>query len=210
MEKVEFRVTADGRVMYRIAGKEEKRLTKFTKDIVEPMTALIHDRFPECYARLATIYRKNVTKMVDRFVRCNFGEEDLLSDDVEHDLLHFEEVRCPLRGICEDERVICKPKTLVNLSNGERTVTKLYLNGHSLDDIAEHHQDSVAPCEKEAGGEELPRHHPGCQNEGCGSMSHHCANCPKGRNCINGKWCVQLGVYVQYMSSAPCQSSKKE
>ena len=40
MEKVEFRVTADGRVMYRIAGKEEKRLTKFTKDIVEPMTAL--------------------------------------------------------------------------------------------------------------------------------------------------------------------------
>ena len=48
MEKVEFRVTADGRVMYRIAGKEEKRLTKFTKDIVEPMTALIHDRFPEC------------------------------------------------------------------------------------------------------------------------------------------------------------------
>ena len=118
MEKVEFRVTADGRVMYRIAGKEEKRLTKFTKDIVEPMTALIHDRFPECYARLATIYRKNVTKMVDRFVRCNFGEEDLLSDDVEHDLLHFEEVRCPLRGICEDERVICKPKTLVNLSNG--------------------------------------------------------------------------------------------
>jgi DNA-binding CsgD family transcriptional regulator len=137
MEKVEFRVTADGRVMYRIAGKEEKRLTKFTKDIVEPMTALIHDRFPECYARLATIYRKNVTKMVDRFVRCNFGEEDLLSDDVEHDLLHFEEVRCPLRGICEDERVICKPKTLVNLSNGERTVTKLYLNGYSLDDIAE-------------------------------------------------------------------------
>lgn len=123
--------------MYRIAGKEEKRLTKFTKDIVEPMTALIHDRFPECYARLATIYRKNVTKMVDRFIRCNFGEEDLLSDDVEHDLLHFEEVRCPLRGICEDERVICKPKTLVNLSNGERTVTKLYLNGHSLDDIAE-------------------------------------------------------------------------
>ena len=118
--------------MYRIAGKEEKRLTKFTKDIVEPMTALIHDRFPECYARLATIYRKNVTKMVDRFVRCNFGEEDLLSDDVEHDLLHFEEVRCPLRGICEDERVICKPKTLVNLSNGERTVTKLYLLTSSL------------------------------------------------------------------------------
>lgn len=110
MEKVEFRVTADGRVMYRIAGKEEKRLTKFTKDIVEPMTALIHDRFPECYARLATIYRKNVTKMVDRFVRCNFGEEDLLSDDVEHDLLHFEEVRCPLRGICEDERVSVSPK----------------------------------------------------------------------------------------------------
>ena len=32
-----------------------------------------------------------------RFVRCNFGEHDLLTQDIEHDILHFEEVRCPHR-----------------------------------------------------------------------------------------------------------------
>ena len=69
--------------------KTQRKKVNVTTILFDDEVDIIHDRFPECYARLATIYRKNVTKMVDRFVRCNFGEEDLLSDDVEHDLLHF-------------------------------------------------------------------------------------------------------------------------
>lgn len=136
MEGVEFYVSPDGQVYYRLDGKPAKRLTKFSAEVVEPLITIIRNRFPECYARLSILYKENASEMAGRFVRCNFGEHDLLTQDIEHDILNFEEVRCPLRGICADERVICKPKSLVRLSKGEQEVVKLYLNGSTLDSIA--------------------------------------------------------------------------
>lgn len=135
MEAVEFFTSPEGQVYYRNGSGEAKRLTKFS-DVVKPMITIIRNRFPECYARLAMIYKENASQMVGRFVRCNFGEHDLLTKDIDHDILNFEEVRCPLRGICKDEHVICKPKSLINLSKGEKDVVKLYLNGCTMDDIA--------------------------------------------------------------------------
>lgn len=137
METVEFYTNPEGQVMYRKAGTEAKRLTKFSKDIIEPLVGIIQARLPECWARLATLYKGDHALMVSRFVRCNFGEHDLLTQDVDLDILNFEEVRCPLRGMCEDERVICKPKSMVRLSKGERDVVKLYLSGITLDSIAQ-------------------------------------------------------------------------
>lgn len=136
METVEFHVSPEGQVMYRVEGKEEKRLTKFSSEIIQPLITIIRNRFPECYARLADIYKENASEMCGRFIRCNFGEHDLLTQDIEHDILNFEEVRCPLRGICKDEHVICKPKNLVHLSNGEREIVEQYVNGYRLDEIA--------------------------------------------------------------------------
>ncbi|WP_197421706.1 sigma factor-like helix-turn-helix DNA-binding protein [Prevotella sp. DNF00663] len=75
--------------------------------------------------------------MVERFVRCNFGEHDLLTQDIEHDMLHFEEVRCPLRGgYCKHENIICRPKGVVNISPAERVVVSLYLDGMTFDKIS--------------------------------------------------------------------------
>lgn len=136
MEAIEFYTSPDGQVYYRIDGKPAKRLTKFSAEVIEPLITIIRNRFPECYARLATIYKEQASKMADRFIRCNFGEHDLLTQDIEHDILNFEEVRCPLRGICPDERVICKPKSLVRLSGEQRKIVRLYLNGSTLDGIA--------------------------------------------------------------------------
>lgn len=137
MEEVEFYTSPEGQVYYRMDGREPKRITKFSHEVVEPLITIIRNRFPECYARLSILYKENASQMVGRFVRCNFGEHDLLTKDVENDILNFEEVRCPLRGICADERVICKPKSLFRLSKGEQEIVKLYLNGSTLDDIAE-------------------------------------------------------------------------
>lgn len=137
METVEFHVSPDGKVYYQIPGKEEKRLTKFSTDVISPLITIIRNRFPECYARLAYLYKESASRMVERFIRCNFGEHDLLTEDIEEDILNFEEVRCPLRGVCPDERIICKPKSLVRLSKCEKEVVKLYLNGCTLDGIAE-------------------------------------------------------------------------
>lgn len=109
MEEVEFYTSPEGQVYYKKDGHDPKRLTKFS-EVVEPLITIIRNRFPECYARLATLYKEHATQMVDRFVRCNFGEHDLLTNDIEYDILNFEEVRCPLRGICKDEHVICKPR----------------------------------------------------------------------------------------------------
>lgn len=136
LKTIEFYTTPDGSVYYKIPGQESRRLTKFNVDIIDPLLEQIKQRFPECYAALATKYRNKRFDMADRFIRCNFGEHDLLTQDIDNDVLHFEEVRCPLRGICEHEGVICKPKSMVSLSRCEREIADLYLEGLTFRDIA--------------------------------------------------------------------------
>ncbi len=146
MEKVEFYVTPDGTIRYNFDGKE-RRMTSYS-EIVPEIIDMVKTRFPACYARLATIYgtrfknaaakRKENFDMAARFIRCNFGENDLLRQDIEHDILYFEEVRCPLRGgFCPDENIICKPKGLIRLSPSETSVANMYLEGYTFDVIAE-------------------------------------------------------------------------
>ena len=124
----------------------EKRLTRFCTAICLEVLDIIRNRFPGAWARLCLQYKpknnssaaKDVAafSIVERFIRCNFGEHDLLTPDIEKDILHFEEVRCPLRGICPDERIICKPQSLFRLTPAEKEVAKLYLRGDTFDMIA--------------------------------------------------------------------------
>ena len=147
MENVEFRVSPEGKVYFKVGKQEERRLTRFEKNVCVHLLSIIRDRFPGAWSRLKLLYpAKNLTapqqdvasfKMIERFVRCNFGEHDLLTPDIEHDILHFEEVRCPLRGgLCSDENVICKPQSLIKLSPAEKEVVKHYLYGYTFDEIA--------------------------------------------------------------------------
>ena len=146
MATLEFHTSPDGRVYYSEDGGELKRLTKFSSDVY-PLLNMIEERFPECYARLAMIYRAGARtskeiddrtyRMLERFIRCNFGEHDLLSRDIDGLILNFEEVKCPLRGgFCEDENVICKPKGIVRLSSEEKRVARMYMNGYTCHEIA--------------------------------------------------------------------------
>lgn len=147
MEAIEFRVSPDGKVYFKHNGEEERRLTRFTKDVCVRVLGLIHDRFPGAWSRLRLLYPsksqtgaeadKAAFRMVERFIRCNFGEHDLLTPDIENDILHFEEVRCPLRGgCCKDENIICKPQSLVRLTPAEREVARLYLYGYTFEEVA--------------------------------------------------------------------------
>ena len=147
MEGIEFRVSPDGNVYFKEGNKEEKRLTRFERTVCLEVADIIESRFPGAWSRLMLLYPpkgiasaqrdKQIFKIVDRFVRCNFGEHDLLTKDIEHKILHFEEVRCPLRGgLCPDENVICKPQSLVHLSPAEKDVVTLYLYGYTFDQIA--------------------------------------------------------------------------
>ena len=76
-------------------------------------------------------------RVVDRFIRCNFGEADFLYSDIEDGMFHFEEVKCPLRGICKDENVICKPKADLGLPAEEQRVVRMYAKGYLPGEIAE-------------------------------------------------------------------------
>ena len=141
MEAVEFRNSPDGNVYYTEKGKTEKRFTKFSSDIVDHLNRIIRERFPVCYAELMTLYkydRSREYKIAERFVRCNFGEHDLLQQDIQNDILNFEEVKCPLRGgFCKYENVICKPKGIVHLSPAEKEVVNLYVKGYTFDAISD-------------------------------------------------------------------------
>lgn len=100
MAKIEFYNTPEGNVYYKLDGGEARRLTRFCKDIIDPMLLIIESNFSAAYSELQALYpRHNNSEsakltqrymIVERFVRCNFGEYDLLTNDYENGILQFE------------------------------------------------------------------------------------------------------------------------
>lgn len=141
MEKVEFFIIG-GQTCIRRNGVS-KPLTPSDRDAVEFMLERMQECFPAAMERLqgwAEDSKPNKRffeyRMVDRFIRCNFGEADFLYSDVENGMFHFEEVKCPLRGICKDEGVICKPRFRMQVPKEEGKVAVLYSRGLTADEIA--------------------------------------------------------------------------
>ena len=50
--------------------------------------------------------------------------------------MHFEDVKCPRRGICKHEGVICKPRLRMPVPKEEGKVAALYSKGLTADEIA--------------------------------------------------------------------------
>lgn len=76
-------------------------------------------------------------RVVHRFIRCNFGEYDQYNLDINKDgQFVFEEVKCPLRGECEHEGVICRPELDTALTAREMNVFRLIASNCQTDDIA--------------------------------------------------------------------------
>ena len=104
--------------MYKQLGKPVQELTADSRKVVEEMLDLIKTRYPKAFKALCGLYTASELNrkvyefnIVSRFVRCNFGEYDAHTPDIDTDgFFHFEEVKCPLRGECRMEGVICKPK----------------------------------------------------------------------------------------------------
>ena len=141
MEKVEFFVIG-GQTCIRRNGVS-KPLTPSDRDAVEFMLERMKECFPAAMERLKEWAEESKPnkrffefRMVDRFIRCNFGEADFLYSDIEDGMFHFEEVKCPLRGICKDENVICKPKFKMPVSKEEGRAAVLYSKGLTANEIA--------------------------------------------------------------------------
>lgn len=152
---VEF-FNLDGHVFYRKNNGEAKLLTQSDREAVCFMLENMRRYFPEAVYRLEEWAAESRTnrmfyefRIVDRFIRCNFGEADNLTPDVDRGVFHFEEVKCPLRKICKDEGVICKPKLNSELSAEERKVVKLYAKGYLPGEIAEELGKAEKTCKQQ-------------------------------------------------------------
>lgn len=139
---IEFFCGDDGRVWFR-QGESSAVLSTKEREIVVELLDIIRRVFPVAYARLCLLYkesRENVPfyefKIVERFVRCNLGEDDCQRADLDDGRLCLERVKCPLRGMCKDEGVICSPEARSVLSREEAKVARLYSCGYSVDEIA--------------------------------------------------------------------------
>lgn len=140
---LEFWVTPEGEVMYRSENGISKVFTIKDHELVEFILEKLRTRYPKTYQVLAKKYAASQLnkymfnfRIADNFIRCNFGEHDLLTTDIDNIFLHFEEVRCPLRGICKEEGLVCKPKPESIFKPAEKKVVELYSRGFSMSEIA--------------------------------------------------------------------------
>lgn len=130
---IEFYNTPEGDVMMKELGRPAVVLDENNRPTIECMLSVIRDRYPKAHTRLMQIYSSSTMnrwyyefRVVHRFIRCNFGEYDQHNLDINRDgLFVFEEVKCPLRGECEHEGVICRPELNTSLTEREMEVFRL-------------------------------------------------------------------------------------
>jgi DNA-binding CsgD family transcriptional regulator len=125
-------------------GRNE-RVTESSKEIIHPMLERIREFYPKAYAALERWYQKSSMNVpyyqyliVKRFCKCNFGNLDGTSKDIDHTgVFRFERVDCPMRGECALEGIVCNPEFDSHISAAEMRVMKLLYEGRSVEETAE-------------------------------------------------------------------------
>lgn len=144
----EMYTTPDGCVMikpYNMPVRELAETGKENRDFIHAMLEYLRTFYPEAFKALCEKYSAKEPNRINyeywivfRFIRCNMGNYDLQSHDIDHTgMLQFEEVRCPLRGECKLENVCCKPIFNSGLSHREMEVLRLTVNHNEAYDIAD-------------------------------------------------------------------------
>lgn len=144
MKNIEFFNGNDG-VVYAITENDVKILDVSECEIVDEFFDLIRENYEDAWNKLCDEYitaRRNVPYfkfcVVRRFIKCNMGECDRLEWDVDNGgRFHLEMVKCPLRGECNLENVVCRPKPSTGLSGRESEVLALLSEGMSNQEVAD-------------------------------------------------------------------------
>lgn len=139
LDRYEFFNSPDGSVYAKPFDKPMFVYDIESRQITNELIAYIRDLYPGAFSALSSLYSASernkdffMFKIAHRFIRCNFGENDSLSYDINQvGAMCFEEVRCPLRGECIYEGVICKPSLQSKLSSREEEVGRLLASGLS-------------------------------------------------------------------------------
>lgn len=147
---LEFFTGSDGHVWFRDINGCQRLSTK-NVELLDYMMDRIYRVFPGTYKRLQSMYKESECnkyyfkfRCVERFIRCNMGDDNAQKLDVTDNLFNLEVVQCPLRGICKDEGVLCKPSPDSAFSPAEKKVAELYSEGCTINEIAHQQQKSVS------------------------------------------------------------------
>ncbi|MFI3263645.1 MAG: helix-turn-helix transcriptional regulator [Rikenellaceae bacterium] len=144
LKSVEFFVI-DGEIMAYFPKTKKYLTVDATQrdNIIIPMLDIIEKNHHLAYTALSRIYKNAKANLihyefliVSRFIRCNCGVIDNVLDVDDMGNLHYEQVACPLRGICKHENVVCNPKFETSLTPGELRVMELMAKGVNRNEIA--------------------------------------------------------------------------
>lgn len=144
--KIEFYVSPDGRVNVSEEGIPfTEEYTEANHELTDYLAGLIKNQYPEAFHALELEYRASMPNkhffmflIVHRFIRCNFAKFDGLTYDIDGNVLHIEDINCPLkwRNDCPLRGIVCKPKPF-GLSAREAEVVKMTSSGKTYDEISE-------------------------------------------------------------------------
>jgi len=143
LRNIEFFNDPEGGVMVRDAeGVHSYRLED--KAMTGALFARIEAEYPKAFKALSEIYRKSQPNVnyyrfliCHRFIRCNFGRLDNKQDIDGVGRFTFEEVSCPIKGECKYVGVVCNPEFDTHLSERQKEVMKLYMEGMGDEEIAD-------------------------------------------------------------------------
>ncbi|WP_300770646.1 response regulator transcription factor [uncultured Bacteroides sp.] len=137
----EFYSTPQGGVMMvSDSGTAQYSLSDF--QLTEQLLDIIRTDYPKAYAALAEQYKESARnkqyykfRIVHRWLRCNCGSYDMLSEDFINGQFHTEQVACPLRGECPQEGIVCMSHRL--LAARQQEITVLLVDGLTAQQIAD-------------------------------------------------------------------------
>lgn len=144
MRDLEFYIYEDELWCMFPDGRNEK-VTEQNNELVKSVLDTIHELYPDAYNDLMKWYRKSSQNvpyfqflMANRFCKCNFGNLDNTSKDIDRKgRFNFERVSCPMRGECPHENVVCNPKFNSRISDAEMRVMKMIYEGCSNEEVAD-------------------------------------------------------------------------
>lgn len=129
-------------VLIRLNDGSIRKLVESDYEIVNEMSELIGTFYPKAFDALSKEYKSCAPnqpyfrfRIVCRFVRCNFGALDHIPDVSSDSRFVFEHIRCPLRGECRFDGIICRPEFAHQLSPAEARVMALVYDGLTEDEI---------------------------------------------------------------------------
>lgn len=141
MESIEF-FSFEDQVWYAQGG-EQFRLTQNDRPMVRFINQTLEDFYPEAYSALTKIYKgckPNLNyyqyRIALHFCKCNFSNIDNIPDIKRGSLFNLEHVSCPLRGICQNEGIICHARFKSGISKSEKPVMELLCQGYKHHEIA--------------------------------------------------------------------------